>query len=85
MDVPVFGVVSVYGCNPLQGALETVFEARNGLFGQLPEREVFVAILARRIGAKDEPKKVAALCCLVNHSVCVSPFHFAIGVKQRSL
>jgi hypothetical protein len=85
MDVAVFGVVNVYGCHPLQGLLEPVLQARNGLFGKLSDRRVFIAILALRVEAYDEPKKVAAVRCLVNHGACFSPLHFSIGVKQGSL
>ena len=47
MNMAVVGVIGVDGCYPLQGALKTVFEARHRLFGQLPQRQVSVAILPR--------------------------------------
>jgi hypothetical protein len=40
MYVPVFGVVSVYGCNPLQGLPETVLQVCNGLFSKLSQARV---------------------------------------------
>src|SRR5258708_15547910 len=83
MHMAVRRVVIMLGCDPLHLCVEPVFKGEECFLRYVPKRQVATAILPFWIRAYDKTIKDAAFLSLINHTVCLPSFHYAVNPPQR--